>query len=463
MNSKKKLLSETELFYPTKRTMVDWNRLFEHLFVDGSISKAHVKRILNTASKFFGSEPNLLYLEDPVTIVGDIHGQFYDVKEIFRLGGNPDETKYLFLGDYVDRGIYGVEVIITLMALKVNCPNTVFMLRGNHECRQMTQFHNFREEVLRKYDQEIYLIIMDIFDKLPIACVINGRFLTVHGGISPQINNCVDINKINRFIEPPITGGLCDLLWSDPVDNPSGMQPNIWQQNKVRGCSYYYGYLAISKFLKKNGLMSIIRAHEAQYEGFKTYLWQDSTFPQVITLFSAPNYCGTYANKGAIIKIDNNDLKVIQYNFTPKPDILIQLGDAFTWSLPILSNSLMDMFVGFLSYTNDMVLNRRNSGDISMLDDTVLDALDITSREREEVLNDNSLNLTFLEQFVEEQKMKKRISNKKLMRRLSHGRDLEILEDFSKVDEGNVLKESFPEHFHYMKHEDSINEARPEK
>jgi len=95
----------------------------------------------------------------------------------------------------------------------------------------------------------------------------------------------------------------------------------------------------VSNFLAKNKLLSVIRAHEAQFEGFKAYVWQKTEFPQVITLFSAPNYCGTYANKGAIIKLHNNELQVKQYNFTPKPDMLLQLGDAFTWSLPLISKA----------------------------------------------------------------------------------------------------------------------------
>ncbi len=179
-------------------------------------------------------------------------------------------------------------------------------------------------------------------------------------------------------------------------------------------------------------------------------------------MFSAPNYCGTYANKGAIIKIENNNLNVIQYSFTPKPDILLQLGDAFTWSLPILSNSLMSMFIGFLSYTNDAVLDvRQSTGDISMLDDTVLNALDITYEERNEVLKDDSMQLSFLEQLVEEQKMKKRITNKNLIRRLSETAQIKIIEDLNLMERDSILNESFPEHFHLMKNEDQLNERRP--
>lgn len=225
------------------------------------------------------------------------------MREIFRLGGNPENTKYLFLGDYVDRGRHAIEVILTIYSLKINFPNHIFFLRGNHECRQMTSYHYFREECLKKYDQEIYDLLMESFDRMPIACIINGQFLALHGGISPDLKNCVEINKCNRFQEPPQIGTVCDILWADPVDNNNGLQKSIWEPNTSRGCSYYFGYIAINEFLQKNNLISLIRAHEAQYEGFKAYVWQNRDFPQVITLFSAPNYCGSYANKGAIIKI----------------------------------------------------------------------------------------------------------------------------------------------------------------
>lgn len=300
-----RVLRSEDLYLKGKsRVMINWNLLFEHLFSEAQISKDDAKKIVAQASKFFSAEPNLLYLQDPVTIVGDIHGQFFDMREIFRLGGSPAQTKYLFLGDYVDRGAYGTEVLLALYALKINYPNGVFLMRGNHECRQMTVHHDFREECIRKFDQELYDMIMDSFDRLPIACIINGQFVAVHGGISPAIENALDINTaIDRFHEPPQFGALCDLLWSDPVDNESGDLEAVWKPNLSRNCSYYFGYQAIANFLRKNELMTVIRAHEAQFEGFKAYNWQKSEFPQVVTLFSAPNYCGTYANKGAIMKI----------------------------------------------------------------------------------------------------------------------------------------------------------------
>ena len=300
----KNFIKSDNLFIKGKsRTVVKWNYLFECMQADYLPTKEDAKAMIFAASKYFMAEPNLLYIQDPVTIVGDIHGQYYDMREIIRLGGSPKETKYLFMGDYVDRGAYGIEVVLALFGLKLNYPNTVFLLRGNHECRQMTMHHDFYQECIRKYDQEIYELLMDAFDKLPLACIVNGQFLAVHGGISPGIENCLDINNLERYREPPQMGVVCDLLWSDPVDNESGYQEAVWKPNTSRNCSYFFGYHAVMNFLRKNELMGVIRAHEAQFEGFKAYAWQNTDFPQVVTLFSAPNYCGTYANKGAIMRL----------------------------------------------------------------------------------------------------------------------------------------------------------------
>ena len=146
------------------------------------------------------------------------------------------------------------------------------------------------------------------FDCLPVAAVVNGHFLAVHGGISPEIKNVLDLNRLERVKEPPQMGALCDFLWADPVDNETGLQQVDWMPQRVAGLFVLLRgglsrYTAVNSFLKANGLITVIRAHEAQFEGFKAYLWQNNDFPQVITLFSAPNYCGCYANKGAVIKL----------------------------------------------------------------------------------------------------------------------------------------------------------------
>ena len=155
------------------------------------------------------SEGNLVYVNDPITVVGDIHGQFYDMLKLLSVGGDPDNTKYLFLGDFVDRGTFSIEVLILVMALKIRFPNTIFVLRGNHECRQMTSTFNFRQECLAKYDQEIYAKFMDLFDAMPLSAIINGKFIAFHGGISPELKTIADLNKLDRFKEPPKAG----IIW----------------------------------------------------------------------------------------------------------------------------------------------------------------------------------------------------------------------------------------------------------
>lgn len=247
-----------------------------------------------------------MYVNDPITVVGDIHGQFYDMLKLLSVGGEPENTKYLFLGDFVDRGSFSVEVMILLMSLKVRFPNTIYVLRGNHECRQMTATFNFRQECLAKYDQEIYAQFIDLFDAMPLSAIINNKFIAFHGGISPELKTIADINKLDRFKEPPKAGLICDVLWSDPVDKADGSLESDFIANPQRGCSFVYGAKALTTFLQRNNLLSLIRGHEVQLEGFKMLHWKNKNFPQVITIFSAPNYCDTYNNKGAFIKFEVN-------------------------------------------------------------------------------------------------------------------------------------------------------------
>ena len=230
--------------------------------------------------------------------------KFGDLLKILRVGGNPKENKYLFLGDYVDRGNFSVEVVILILCLKLNYPSNVFLIRGNHECRYMTSRFNFRGECLEKYDQETYNMFCDLFDSIPIAAVINNKFLALHAGISPELKTLKNLNKINRFGEPPKAGLFCDILWSDPVGNDKGELYQLYIPNKNRGISYVFGAKALADFLYKNNLLSLIRAHEVQINGYEMLNWKGASFPQVITVFSAANYCGTYRNKGAVLMLE---------------------------------------------------------------------------------------------------------------------------------------------------------------
>jgi serine/threonine-protein phosphatase 2B catalytic subunit len=154
-----------------------------------------------------------------VVVVGDIHGQFYDLVHLIEKAGDPSVLNYVFLGDYVDRGIYSLECLMLLLAMKLTYPSRFYLMRGNHESRTMTEYFTFREEVLEKYDNEVYEAILKMFDTMPLVAVVNQEYLCMHGGVSPNMRTLEEINKANRFQEVPLEGLLCDILWSDPIED----------------------------------------------------------------------------------------------------------------------------------------------------------------------------------------------------------------------------------------------------
>lgn len=342
------LLNSDVLF--NSKGVPDLEFLRSHLSLEGALSQELLLELIQRASELFEKEPSLLKLNDPITVVGDIHGQYYDLVKLLEVGGKPGDGQYIFLGDYVDRGSFSIEVVALLFACKIAHPKRVRMLRGNHECRQMTSFFNFREECEYKYDESVYNAFMDAFDTLPLAATINGKFLAVHGGLSPELTTLKGIASLNRFQEPPREGLLCDLIWSDPYEKeepPSKSKKskeNMFVPNQVRGCSYFYTFECVNRFLQKNQLLSVIRAHEAQLEGYKMHKTNPATgFPSVITIFSAPNYCDVYNNKGAILKFDNSTLNVLQFNCSPHPYHLPNFMDIFTWSMPFVTEKVTEM------------------------------------------------------------------------------------------------------------------------
>lgn len=323
----------------------DWRTLQSHLHKEGRVTKAVCLELLSRALAVFHQEPNVLELPEPVAVVGDIHGQYYDLEQMLVLCGDPEETNYLFLGDYVDRGSFSLEVVLLLLALKLAHPKTIYLLRGNHECRQMTTFFNFRAECLAKHDLEVYEKVMECFDALPLACIVGGRFLAVHGGLSPELKTVADIGLIDRFMEPTKKGLACDLLWSDPA---VGETAEMFPTNIVRGCSFFFSPQATAKFLKRNHLLSILRGHEAQLDGYKMHNWDDSTFPSVITIFSAPNYCDVYHNKGAIVRIRDGDLTIHQLEATAHPYVLPNHMDIFSWSIPFMAEKVTETLLAVM-------------------------------------------------------------------------------------------------------------------
>ena len=326
--------------------------LSEHFVGEGKLSEAQLTKILNRGIDLLKQEQNLIRVEAPIVIVGDIHGQFYDLLKMFEVaGGMPPKQRFLFLGDYVDRGYFSIECFLYLLALKINHPQHIYLLRGNHECRHLTRHFTFRLECVYKYSEALYDTCMSAFDALPLAAVVSNQLFCVHGGIGPDLKDPEDVNQLNRFSDPPKTGLFCDLLWSDPDQSygSEGLLTPLFPSNSSRGCSYRYTYKAVSRFLGANNLLAIVRGHEAQNTGYRLYdCGKPGTFPTVITVFSAPNYCDAYNNKAAIIKYDNEVLNIKQFKEVPHPYYLPKFMNAFDWSLPFVGEKIAELLMAVL-------------------------------------------------------------------------------------------------------------------
>ena len=190
------------------------DKWIEMLQSGSCISEPDLKRLCTHVKNLLMEEANVQPVRSPVTICGDIHGQFYDLLELFRTGGEPPSTNYIFMGDFVDRGHNSVETFQYLMCLKAKYPDCITLLRGNHESRQITQVYGFYEECVRKYgNANSWKYCVEVFDFLNLAAVVDGKVFCVHGGLSPVLRTLDQIQVIERVQEIPHEGPYCDLMW----------------------------------------------------------------------------------------------------------------------------------------------------------------------------------------------------------------------------------------------------------
>lgn len=257
------------------------------------LADAEIRKLCAAAKDVFLSQPNLLELEAPINVCGDIHGQFSDLLRLFEFGGLPPTANYLFLGDYVDRGKQSIETICLLLAYKIKYPDNFFLLRGNHECASINRIYGFYDECKRRFSVRLWKLFTDCFNCLPVAAVIDDKILCMHGGLSPDLDSLDRIREIARPVDVPDQGLLCDLLWSDPDRESSG-----WGEND-RGVSFTFGADKVTEFLNKHDLDLICRAHQVVEDGYEFFADR-----QLVTIFSAPNYCGEFNNAGALMNVD---------------------------------------------------------------------------------------------------------------------------------------------------------------
>ena len=259
------------------------------------LEENEIKWLCYKSRDIFMSQPILLELEAPINICGDIPGQYYDMLRLFEYGGYPPESNYLFLGDYVDRGQQSIEAVCLLLAYKIKFPDNFFMTRGNHECASINRIYGFYDECKKRYSVKLWKIFTDCFNCLPVAALLDDRILCMHGGLSSELEKVEQIKNILRPSDVPEQGLLCDLLWSDPEETSERYGAND------RGVSVTFGPKVVEEFLKKNDLDLICRAHQVVEEGYEFFAGR-----QLVTVFSAPNYCGEFDNSGAMMKIDEN-------------------------------------------------------------------------------------------------------------------------------------------------------------
>uniref|UniRef100_A0A5S6R554 Serine/threonine-protein phosphatase n=1 Tax=Trichuris muris TaxID=70415 RepID=A0A5S6R554_TRIMR len=265
------------------------------MFYNQKIEEKEIFKIIDDAMKVLLQQETLIEISAPVSVCGDIHGQFYDLLRIFDTAGWPPKTRYLFLGDYVDRGSHSIEVILMMFVYKVLYRDDYFILRGNHECISINRMYGFYEECAARYSIRLYMHFQRVFDCLPVAALIDNRIFCMHGGLSPHLVDFDQIRMCKRPMEIPDDGLLNDLLWADPKRGIKGWRSSARNQ----GCEF--GADVVESFCHRMDIDLIARAHQVVRRGYEFFANH-----RLVTIFSAPNYCGEFGNSAGIMQVNSS-------------------------------------------------------------------------------------------------------------------------------------------------------------
>lgn len=269
-------------------------------------SESKVEQLTSSLRSVLLEEQTVVKLKGNVVIFGDIHGNFEFLVSVMNAIQFTNDTKFLFLGNYVDKGSASVETMLYLTLLKLQCPERVILLRGNHENRRISYAYGFFEQSIKKYGTDnVWRYFTDLFDYLPIAATVNETFFCVHSGLSKKLQTINQLRMIDRVEETPTEGLLCDLLWSDPSDG-SG-----WGANE-RGYGCTYGRDVFEEFMTRNSFKTMIKGNEFAQSGVSKR-WDN----KLISVWSAPVSEGQTSSKGAILTVDSaSNVTVQTFPFT---------------------------------------------------------------------------------------------------------------------------------------------------
>lgn len=290
----------------------DLEGCIERLYQGQIPTEETIRQVCQQLKKLIGNIPNVVSLRSPLTIAGDLHGHFWELLEIFRIGGFIPDTNYLFLGNYIGLGKFSLQTLLLLFCLKLRHPDRLTLLRGSHECRSMARIYGLYGECLRHYgNTNSWRHLTDVFEYLPLAAVIDESRLCVSSGLSPALDYVDQMKVLNRFTDPPPKSPLADLLWNTPSETIA-----LFQKDPKTGM-VSYGHEALNRFLQMNNLKQMIRSNTLCLGGYK-----ESWAGKLITVWSVPNFCDRLQNNAAIIELDGDSLSFTTFSAPPSKNRL---------------------------------------------------------------------------------------------------------------------------------------------